>query len=254
MGRDSRMRGFSTPTASRGSWDGSGFEYNHLRCPGSPCVTPKGRLYVDFAPLHKDALEKLEMLAIQAKLANCTNPGYCSEDGNGAFCSENGTSKENIISNNEKNNHDSEKNNNNNNSMDSNNINSVLNGTEFSSSQHGNVTEILTTETKLHHYTSEQESLADGRSGVKGTGSVNEGFVPENNAVNNMVPSTYNQEMTEIEISRSSVQADAPDGSDVARDLGSNLSEMLLIPARARGWSLRTLGARLKLGWIESNL
>ena len=240
MRRNLRMRGCSTRTASRGSWDGSGFEYNHLRRPSSPCATPKGRLSVDFAPLPKDALQKLEMLALQAKLANCSDSGYGSQDGNGAFCMENGTSKENVINNNEKNN---------NKSMDNNSIS--LGGTE-SSSRNGNITDSLSTETNLHHFTSEQDSLADGRSGIDVRG-FNERFVPENNAENSMIPSTYNQE-SEIEITRSSIQADSLDGSEAARDLGSSLSEKLLIPARTRGWSLRTLGARLKLGWIESTL
>lgn len=173
MRRNLRMRGCSTLTASIGSWDGSGFEYNHLRRPSSPCATPKGRLSVDFAPLPKDALQKLEMLALQAKLANCIDPGYGNQGRNGAFCMENGTGKDNVINDNEKNDCDNEKNNDK--SMDNNSINSIsLGGTE-SSNSHGNITENLTTETNLHHFTSEQESLADGRSGIDVRG-FNEGF------------------------------------------------------------------------------
>ena len=51
-----------------------------------------------------------------------------------------------------------------------------------------------------------------------------------------------------------SAQADSLDSFQAARDLGTSLSKELLPSTRPRGWSLRSLGARLKLGWVESAL
>ena len=218
--RGLRMRGCSSTTGSRGSWDGSGFDYNQMRRPSTPCVTPKGRLSVDFAPLPPNSLQKLEMLALQAKLSNysCDPGSDRSHEENEALGAQTGTGDENF-------------NNNNNNSFY---------GTEPAGSQ-GNFIESLAYETNLHSSTPNQESLTKERS-VRGS-NFNEGFVCEDNAESSIIAPT-NERENESEISSSLTQADSPDG----------LSVVLLAPTRPRGWSLRALGARLKLGWVESSL
>ena len=94
------MRGCSTTTGSRSS--GSGFEYNHIRRPSTPCATSKGRLSVDFAAFPPGGLEKVEMLALQAKRQTILLIRYIavSQDEHGAFCSENGTNDDNNSNNN----------------------------------------------------------------------------------------------------------------------------------------------------------
>ena len=233
--RGKRTRGCSTTTGSRSS--GSGFEYNHIRRPSTPCATPKGRLSVDFAAFPPGGLEKVEMLALQAKLSNySSDPGYCSQDEHGAFCSENGTNDDNNINNSNNNNC---KNEDGNDSKENQSNNSL--STEPTRS-HGNFLENLANETSIPNSKSDKESFTEERSAVLGS-SINQGFTSDNHVENSIATPADDQE-TEIEISRSSIQADSPDGDDA----------VLLTPARTRGWSLRTLGARLNLGWIEITL
>ena len=245
------MRGCSTTTDSRSS--GSGFEYNHIRRPSTPCATPKGRLSVDFAAFPPGGLEKVEMLALQAKLSNySSDPGYCSQDEHAAFCSENGTNDDNNINNSNNNNeyqddNGSKKNNNKNNWKNEDGNDSKENQSNNSLSteptrSHGNFVENLANETSIPNSKSDQESFTEERSAVLGS-SINQGFSSDNHVENSIATPADDQE-TEIEISRSSIQADSPDGDDA----------VLLTPARTRGWSLRTLVARLNLGWIESTL
>ena len=172
-----------------------------------------------------------------------------SQDEHGAFCSGNGTNDDNNSNNNneyEDDNGNKENNNNNNcknddgNDSKENHSNNSL-STEPTRS-HGNFLENLANETSIPNSKSDQESFTEERSAVLGS-SINQGFSSDNHVENSIATPADDQE-TEIEISRSSIQADSPDGDDA----------VLLTPARTRGWSLRTLVARLNLGWIESTL
>ena len=223
------MRGCSTTTGSRGSWDGSGFEYNNLKRPSLPCVSPKVRgLSVDFA-LSPEQLAKLEMLALKAKLSNCSSdPGYCSQEDNRGFCAETeGADKGVVIENN-------------NNSND----NQV-----FNTGSQDKFMEILSKEDNLQCSTADQQSFTEQGSYL------NQGFVlegiPENSAERSL-----DEHDNEMEISRSATQAESSVGTSPTREmlLSTSPTEVLLTPTRPRGWSLRTLGARLKLGWVESSL
>lgn len=218
--RGSRMRGCSTTTGSRGSWDGSGFEYNHLKRPSLPCVSPKGRLSVDFAPFPPDEMAKLEMLAPKAKLSNCSSdPGYCSQD-NVRFCAETGGTVEGVVV---------ENNNNSNNHV-------------FSTGSRDNLMENLSNEVILQRSTSATSS------------NLNQGFVSESAAQNSAEHPLDNEEIV-MESSRFSTQGDSPPGtSSPGEILSTSPTKVLLTPTRPRGWSLRTLGSRLKLGWVESSL
>ena len=252
-----RMRGCSSTTGSKGSWDGSGFGYKNLRRPSTPCATPKGRLSVDFAPFPQNDLQKFEMLALQAKFSKCSSDSrYCIQDENGAFCVETGTSDENlnntIDSNDGKDKDDSKRDNDTdkNNSSDnySNNNFFSIDGTRC----HGDFKRSFTIETDLHHITSDQGSFTADTTLVQ-CSNINQGFHSENYVENSTMASTDDR-ANEIKISRSSTHVDSPDVDEVARNLDSSLSEERLTPTRPRGWSLRTLGARLKLGWVESAL
>lgn len=241
--RGQRMQGCSNTTGSRGSWDGSGFEYNHLKRPSSPCVTPKGRgLSVEFAPFPPEQMAKLEMLALKAKLSNCTSdPGYCSHEDNGGFCAETGEMDEGVVMENNNNIRGSSSSNSNNNDA-------------LNLGSQDKFMEILSNESDLHQYsTFDQQSLPRERStsGVN----INQGFVSESISNNNTERSTDEHE-NEMEISRSATQDESSVGTSSTREmlLSTSPTEVLLTPTRPRGWSLRTLGARLKLGWVESSL
>ena len=243
--RGHRMRGCSSTTGSRGSWDGSGFEYNHLKRPSSPCVTPKGRgLSVEFAPLPPEQMAKLEMLALKAKLSNCSSdPGHCSHEDNKVFCAATGEMDEGVVIVNN--------NNNNNNSTSSSNNNNDA----FNPSSQDKFMEILSNKNELHqHSTSDQQSLTRERS-ASGA-SFNQGFVSETILKNNAERPTDEHENDEMEISRSTTQDESSVGTSPTGEmlLSTSPTEVLLTPTRPRGWSLRTLGARLKLGWVESSL
>ena len=223
------MRGCSTTTGSRGSWDGSGFEYNNLKRPSLPCVSPKVRgLSVDFA-LPPEQLAKLEMLALKAKLSNrSSDPGYCSQEDNGGFCAETeGADKGAVIENN-------------NNSND----NQV-----FNTGSQDKFMAILSKEDSLQCSTADQQSFTEQGSYL------NQGFVLEG-IHENSAERSLDEHENEMEISRSTTQAESSVGTSPTREmlLSTSPTEVLLTPTRPRGWSLRTLGARLKLGWVESSL
>lgn len=235
--RGLRMRGCSTTTGSRGSWDGSaGFEYNHLKRPSLPCVSPQGRLSVDFAPFPPDGIAKLEMLALKAKLSNCSSdPGYCSQEDNGGFCEEAGPNDEEVVVNSNDNNND-----NNNNSS-------------FHIESRSGFMESLSDGANVQNSSFERENFTEEIS-IPGSNS-NQGSVLESNAEPN-TEHPFDDQETELEISRSATQGESPDSAGPAREmlLSYRSTEVLLTPTRPRGWSLRTLGARLKLGWVESTL
>lgn len=228
------MRGCSTTTGSRGSWDGSGFAYNHLKRPSLPCGSPKGRgLSVDFAPFPPEQMAKLEMLALKAKLSNCSSdPGYCSQEDNGGFNAETGGTDEGMV-------------NENNNNSNNNHV--------FNTGSQDKFMEILGNEDKLQCSISDQQSSTKERS-TSGS-NLNQGFVfesiPENSAER-----ALDEHENETEISRSASQAEPSVEPSPPREmlLSTSPTEVLLTPTRPRGWSLRTLGARLKLGWVESSL
>ena len=226
VGLGSRSRGCSTTTGSKGSWDGSGgFDYNQLRRPSTPCITPKGRLSVDFAPLPQESLQKLEMFALQAKFSNCSaEPEYCSHN---EESSEAAIGDENV------------KNNGEGDYKINNNVTNTVFGTNVSESR-DDFFEINVNETGRSHH----KPLEEERS-IKGS-FCNEGFAPESNSNNSIAARTNECE--------NSAQADSLDSFQAARDLGTSLSKELLPSTRPRGWSLRSLGARLKLGWVESAL
>ncbi|KAL9979321.1 hypothetical protein ACROYT_G016969 [Oculina patagonica] len=231
--RGLRMRGCSTTTGSRGSWDGSGFEYNHLKRPSLPLGSPKGRgLSVEFAPFPPEQMAKLEMLALKAKLSNCSSdPGYCSQEDNGGFNAETGGTDEGVVIEN-----------NNNNS----NTSQVLN-----TESQDKFMEILSNEDNLQCSASDQQPLTEERP-TSGSNS-NQGFVfesiPENSAER-----ALNEHENETEISRSQAEPSVEPSPPREMLLSTSPTEVLLTPTRPRGWSLRTLGARLKLGWVESSL
>jgi len=215
------MRGRSTNTGSRGSWDGSGFEYDHLKRPSLPRVSPKGRLSVDFAPFPLDEMAKLEMLALKAKLSNCSSdPRYSSQEDNGRFCAETGGTDGSVVveNNNNRNNH------------------------VFNAGSRDSLMENLSSEVILQRYTTATSS------------NLNQGFVFES-AIQNSAKLPLDDDEKEIGGSRPSTPTDFPPCTSSPRErLSTSPTEVLLTPTRPRGWSLKTLGSRLKLGWIESSL
>lgn len=222
----SRSWGCSTTTGSKGSWDGSGgFDYNQLRRPSTPCISPKGRLSVDFASLPQESLQKLEMFALQAKLSNCSaEPEYCSHN---EESSEAAIGDENVNNNGEGD------------YKTSNAITNTVSGTNVAESQ-DDFFEINVNETDRSHH----KPLEEQRS-IKGS-FCNERFAPESNSNNSIAGG--NNECENL------AQADSLDSFQAVGDLGASLSKELLTSTRPRGWSLRSLGARLKLGWVESAL
>ena len=219
--RGLRMRGCSSTTGSRGSWDGSGFEYNHLKRPSSPCVSPKGRLSVDFAPFPPDEMAKIEMLALKAKLSNCSSdPEYSSQEDNRRFSAETCETDKGVVVEN----------------------NDSSNNYVFNIGNRDNLMENLSSEVSLQRATTAMRS------------NLNQGFAFENATQSSAEPPLDDDEK-EIGGLRPSTPTDSPPGTSSPRErLSTSPTEVLLTPTRPRGWSLKSLGSRLKLGWVESFL
>ena len=224
---DLRTRGCSTTTVSRGSWEGyAGFEYNHLKRTSLSCPSPKARLSVDFAQFPPNGAAKFEMLALKTKLSNCSSdPGYRSQEDNQGFDEETGPSEEDGAV------------------GDSNNNNS-----SFGDESQNNFIRTLGDEASV------QNSSYGPEVPILGAYS-NQVRILERNA-EEFTENLFHDHENEVETSRSETQTESPDNTQPGREMPMNYSstEELLTPTRLRGWSLRTLGARLKLGWVESTL
>ena len=166
------------------------------------------------------------MLALKTKLSNCSSdPGYRSQEDNRGFDEETGPSEEDGAV------------------GDSNNNNS-----SFGDESQNNFIRILGDEASVLNssYGPEVPILGAYSNQVR---------VLERNA-EEFTENLFHDHENEIETSRPETQTESPDNTQPGREMLTNYSstEELLTPTRLRGWSLRTLGARLKLGWVESTL
>ena len=228
---------------------------NAARCPDNNA--PVYPAYVNVVPLteetiigsNQDIVERTKDehfdLSLQVKLSNCSSdPGYCSQEESGRACSGGGAS-------------DESNDNSNSNSSDS---HAVQISSKANKGSDDCLDHRLNSNRNIYEtpaLRSSDVSCCVGKSRFAGF-LENQGFTAENSIAdkNINVPDTQ-EEQTQIfrGSGRGNQSTDFVGFAQPnARNLSTSPTDVLVTPATPRRWSIKMLGTRLKLGWIESAL